>query len=90
MANLIDAADRIAKPLWDESGVANTAETCQQAMQLADLPLAMLPDMLDQIEQTIQELAGTLRVDIIPGGIQQATRRMQEQLPANDDKHDHA
>lgn len=90
MANLIDAADRIAKPLWDESDIANTAETCQQAMQLADLPLSMLPGMLDQIEQTIEELAGTLRVDAIPGSIRQAVRRMQEQLPGNGDQPDGA
>jgi HD-like signal output (HDOD) protein len=69
MARMVNAADRVAKLLCEIPDVNTCAETCQQAVRFAGVTIEDLVEILGHVEADVEELAGILRIDVIPSSV---------------------
>ena len=69
LAPLINAAGEIAACLCEAPDSDHIREICYGAMRTAGLDISALPAILKAVEPEIEELAGLLRLDIVPSKI---------------------
>lgn len=84
LAKIINSSDRIAKMLCEVSETQMAAQACVEASHLAGVDVSVLVDMLPTIEADIEELADTLRIDVIPSNVYELVAKgLQEYLSAS-------
>ena len=69
LANLIRAADQLARLLCESPDIDKLVDQCQVAMDIVGLDLCVFCDMLEDIENDVTELASILHLDIIASSI---------------------
>jgi HD-like signal output (HDOD) protein len=69
MAMVINASDRVGKLLCEIPDVTQSAEECVAAMQFVGAELAVLEKVLGEVEADVEELAGMLKIDVIPSAV---------------------
>jgi HD-like signal output (HDOD) protein len=69
MAMVINASDRVGKLLCEIPDVTQSADECVAAMQFVGAELAVLEKVLGRVEADVEELAGMLKIDVIPSAV---------------------
>ena len=69
IARLLNACDRIARLLCEVPDAEEVIQVCTEATAFIGVPLRTLIELLPTIEGDIEELAGVLRVDVIPSKV---------------------
>lgn len=83
IARLLHAADLIAKLLCELPEPDELTRVCVQATAIVGVEIHVLLNLLPTIESDIEELAGVLKVDVIPSKVYTIiARTMQEHLAA--------
>ncbi len=68
-ARLIGAADSIARLLCEVPDVEQVPAICIEATRTAGIDLQTLAKILGEIENDVEELAGILKIDVIPSSV---------------------
>lgn len=69
VAQVLNAADRIAKLLCEIPDVNRSADTCIEAMGFLGVELSVLVQILSEVESDVEELASVLKIDVIPSSV---------------------
>lgn len=69
LARVINSADRIAKLLCEIPDVERCTVVCTEAMDYVGVELSVLVNLLTDVEKDVEELAGILRIDVIPSTV---------------------
>lgn len=69
IARILNAADSIAKMLCEIPDTDSIPKVCTEAAHFAHIDMDVFVDLLPSIEADIEELAGVLRIDVIPSNV---------------------
>ena len=69
MARVINASDRIAKLLCEIPDVHASVGVCAEATAFVGVELSVLVNILGAVEADVEELAGILKIDVIPSAV---------------------
>ncbi len=69
IARILNAADAIARLLSEIPDAEEVRTVCNHAMMFVGAPVEVLINLLPSIEGDIEELAGALRIDVIPSKV---------------------
>jgi len=84
MARLLNSSDRIAKLLCDAPQSEAVMGVCNEATSFVGVDLPTLLHLLPTIETDIENLADTLRIDVLPSKVYAlVAKAVQEQLEVN-------
>ena len=83
IARIINSAGRIARLLCEVPNPEEVATVCLSATAFLDSSVQVLIDLLPPIESDIEELAETLRIDVLPSQVYATiAKTMQDVLTA--------
>ncbi|MCO6436059.1 MAG: HDOD domain-containing protein [Phycisphaerae bacterium] len=69
IARILNASDSIAKLLCEIPDTDSVVRTCMESARFAHIDMDVLVELLPSIEADIEELAGVLRIDVIPSNV---------------------
>jgi HD-like signal output (HDOD) protein len=69
MARVVNAADRIGKLLCEIPDVNECVDVCINATTFAGVGTGVLVELLKHVESDVEELAGILKIDVIPSSV---------------------